>query len=204
MTYDSGSCPRFGEAVLSLNQTIRRFLLSLTLGFSGLAVVSWSYNMWHHLSVSRPCLTWMEQADTDGMVRCADKLAHPHIYSGYEAYRGVGPERTRRLVQKANRILREATRDYTGDEQTFLIHEVPYYLAAFQEQKASGEVPLVPGDRVILSTVLLRHTNAVRSGLAFSIHASLAALLFAAVTWTYLRRGGLLGRLSHPDSRRSP
>jgi hypothetical protein len=178
-----------------LNQTIRRFLLTLTLVFSGLAVVSWSYNAWHHVSVSRPCLAWMDQADAEGLVRCAAELAHPHIYSGYEVYTGFGPERTQMLAQKANGILRQTTLDYSADEQTFLIHEVPYYLAAFQEQKASGEVPLVPGDRVILSTVLLRHTNAVRSGLAFSIYASLAALLFAAVTWTYLRRGGLLGQL---------
>jgi len=137
------------------------------------------------------------------MLQCVDKLVSPHIYSGYEAYTGFGPQRTLAPAQRALTILREATHDYSADEQTFLIHEVPYYLAAFQELKASREVPLVPGDRIVISTVLLRHTNAVRSGFAFSIYASLSALLFAAVAWSYLR-GGLLRKLSALDSQRAP
>ncbi len=167
---------------------LRRFLLGLAAAAGTIALLLWVYSLWGWVAIVQNSHEAIDRGDADGLKQAVVVLESPHIFAAYEAYHGFGTEKAEARFDHVGRIVARGT-DYSEDELSLLVRQVAYYIPAFLESKERGSVPLVPGDRVIIESLLGRWENALHSGIAFAIHASLVTILFTILFVVYLKLG---------------
>lgn len=175
---------------------LRRFLLGLAATGGTIALLLWLYSLWGWVAIVQNTQEALARGDDDGLKQAVVVLETPHLFSAYEAFHGFGPEKALVRSEYVARIVARGT-DYTDEERGLLVRQVAYYIPAFLESKERGAVPLVPGDRTIIASLLGRWENALHSGIAFAIHASLVTLLFSILFVAYLKLG-LFQRFERP------
>lgn len=174
------------EAPVFSANWLRHFLLGMVLTAGTIALLMWGYSLWGYLAVVQSSRDGLARGDDRGVKEAVAALETPHIFSGYEPYHGFGTEKGAERAQRIATIVGRAT-EYTLDEQALLIRQVAHYVPAFLEHKVAGTVPLVSGDREIVATLLQRWENALASGIAFAIHASLVSLLLGLLFLAYVK-----------------
>ncbi len=167
---------------------LRRFLLGLAAAVGTIALLMWLYSLWGWVAIVQNSHEALDRGDEDGLKQAVVVLESPHIFAAYEAYHGFGTEKAEVRADHVARIVARGT-DYSDDELGLLVRQVAYYIPAFLENKGEGSVPLVPGDRTVIESLLERWENALHSGIAFALHASLVALLLTVLFLAYLKLG---------------
>ncbi len=167
---------------------LRRFLLGLAATAGTVALILWLYSLWGWVAVVQNSHEALARGDDDGLKQAVVVLESPHIFAAYEAYHGFGTEKAEaRAAHIAGIVARGSA--YTEDELALLVQQIAYYIPAFLEHKERGSVQILPGDRAIIESLLARWENALHSGIALAIHASLVTLLFTILFVAYLKLG---------------
>lgn len=167
---------------------LRRFLLGLAAAAGTVALLLWLYSLWGWVAIVHNSHEALARGDDDGLKQAVVILESPHIFAGYEAYHGFGTNKAEgRAQQIADKVARGTP--YTDDEVALMVQQIAYYIPAFLEHKERGEVPLLAGDRTIVESLLTRWENALHSGIALAIHASLVTLLLTILFVAYLKLG---------------
>ena len=182
-TQDSGKAEQIFPA-----GWLRRFMLGLAAAAGTIALLLWLYSLWGWVAIVQNSQEALDRGDDDGLKEAVVILETPHVFAAYEAYHGFGTEKAEARADHVTRIVARGS-DYSDDELGLLVRQIAYYIPAFLENKERGTVPLVPGDRTIIESLLQRWENALHSGIAFAIHASLVTLLFTILFLAYLKLG---------------
>lgn len=164
---------------------LTRFLLGLAATFAALALVFSVYNLWI-VSATSTAQQSIAKGDLTSLTQAVATLSSPHLFAGYEPYHGFGRESAGQFQRKAEAILASHA-DYAEADLAFLIHRPDHYLAAWSQER-NDQNPPVPGDTVVLTSIVSRQLNAVSNTWVFIGYFVIVAGLMATVYLIYRRR----------------
>lgn len=165
---------------------LRRFLFGLAGAFAVLAIVMWVYNAWAWLAVARPASLEINEGTPEGLKSALARLETPHVFSGYEPWHDFGDPNGKVLLEKVIGILAKG-REYTPTEIRFLSKNIAWYVPAFRKTRIDSGVPVVEGDRSVISTLLDRWLNAHHTGIVFAVYLTIAAALLGTLCFLYVK-----------------
>jgi hypothetical protein len=163
---------------------LKRFLWGLAIAAAALTVTFWGYALWGHAAVAAPARDLVARGDPQSLRDALLILETVHLFSGVEAYAGIGPESSAGLLDKARKLLRSG-RDYDDPQARFLIRHIAFYIPAFKEVRITANTPLVPGDARVIGSLLSLWENAQATTVFFACYLTLVSLLLAAVPVLY-------------------
>ena len=163
---------------------LRRFLAGLAITFASLALAMWLYSLWGHTQVVKPAATQLASDDPAVYSLAVSTMETPHIFSGYDPYHGFGTEAGARRFESVKTLVSRG-RAYSDREKGHLIRGIAHYIPAFIEAKIDGNTPVVEGDKEIISSIYARWDNALRTGIVFAIHLTIASLLMGLLFFLY-------------------
>jgi len=190
---DSVSADSAGQPTAFPEGWLRSFLAGLPLTVGAVALALWIYAAWGMLAVAGPASAALDRGDDAGIIEAVGLLEDSHIFGGYETFHGFGPKSAAATDADMRALLARKT-PYSPAETRWLIRNIAYYVPVFLELKASGTVPLFPGDREAAESLQDRWDNALRSNQALALHLTLVTLLLA-IVWFVYRKFNLYDRI---------
>jgi len=174
-----------GEKMFADNW-LQKFMVVLVSMFALLCVSMWTYSLWGYLAVVSPAEELLSIDEDASLKYALDELSYPHIFAGYEPYYGFGTEDAARLNKRIVKLV-GLGRDYSPAQVKYLTRQIAFYIPAFQKLKIAGNTRIVSGDRAVITNLLTRWKNALRTGVIFSIHLTIVSLMLGGLLFVYFR-----------------
>ncbi|MBM4372666.1 MAG: hypothetical protein FJ098_13480, partial [Deltaproteobacteria bacterium] len=162
---------------------LRRLLAGLVISFGLLFLALAGYAVRGRYAVVLPANAALERGD---LVRALDLLEEPHLFSGYAPWHGFGPGRAAALADAVEGLV-VSGQDYGEKQLPQLVGNASFWITAAREHRVQGVVPWVPGDEVILRSLLSRWENAQRNTVVTLVYLGVVVAILGALLFAYLR-----------------
>ena len=165
---------------------LKKFLIALTAIFGTLALALWLYGLWGYVGVVAPAREALITEDDDRLKETLISLSTPHLFAGFEPYYGFGTDKGAAMNERVSALVATGA-EYTPAQVRFLTRQVAFFIPAFVESKVDGKIPIVAGDRAVISNLEIRWANALHTGIVFAIHLTIISLIIGTLLLVYVR-----------------
>ena len=166
---------------------LRRFLMGLA-GFYGALCLSFgAYTVYGQFLVVAPAREAIADGSPEALTRALGILETPHLFSGYAPYHGFGGDKAKEVADAVDGVVAAGT-PYTEAQQQELLRWASYWLTAAETHKVQGKVPWLPGDALVLTSLMERWENALATSRVFLIYLALVAVIFGGLFLVYRRK----------------